>query len=263
MKGASMPRLIVIIVFVSTLLLFIAASFVTAQTPQMINYQGHLVDNSGKPIDDVISMVFTIYDDSTTGNPLWTESFSSVTVAEGLFSVDLSLESQPVPFNEIPNIFLGITVGSDPEISPRTRLTASPLSLRVLTIDGATGGTISGDLVITTQVTIGPNSTNTGKNAFVAGADNSVTQDYASISGGRWNWAMGQYSTVGGGSGNIAEGHYSTVGGGKNNIASGESATIPGGDKCVAAGDFSIAMGNRAKAWHRGSVVIVANECPL
>jgi hypothetical protein len=258
-----MTRIQTIIAGFSLMFFFVAISSVAAQAPELITYQGCLEDNSGKPIDGVVAILFTIYNDSTAGDILWTESHPAVTVTEGLFSINMSFTGQQVAFNQTPNLFLGIKVGNDPEITPRTRIAASPLSLQVVTVDGAAGGTVAGDLIITGQVTVGPNQTNTGKNAFVAGSDNSVTQDNSVISGGKQNLASGQYAVVSGGFFNNAEGHYSTIGGGKDNVASGQFSTIPGGDKCVAAGDYSIAMGDRAKAWHDGSVVIVANLCPL
>jgi hypothetical protein len=263
MKGAFMHRINDFVVLAFVLLLSLTASNSAAQPLKFTNYQGNLVDADGKPLDGIVTMSFAIYNDSTSGELLWAETHSSVTVVNGLFSVTLSFEEQSVSFNQEPDLFLGITIEDDPEISPRTRLVASPFSLTVGTIDGASGGTVSGKTYFSGQVAIGPNSTNAGNNAFVAGANNSATQDYASVSGGNGNWATGQYSTIGGGFNNTAEGHYSAIGGGKDNVASGQNAVIPGGDKCVAAGNYSIAMGNRAKAWHAGSVVIVANECPL
>ena len=55
--------------------------------PQMINYQGVLTDDTGTPVDGVVSMTFTIYDAATGGNDLWTENHGFVTAIGGFFNV--------------------------------------------------------------------------------------------------------------------------------------------------------------------------------
>jgi len=138
------------------------ASFVTADVPQMINYQGRLTGTSGTPLDTTVSMVFTIYDDSTGGTAKWTETQSSVTATDGLFNVILG-SVNPIPdtlFNDTVR-YLGIQVGSDPELTPRIRLVSVGFSHRVSTIDGATGGMISGDVTIRGNIQIRSEATGT------------------------------------------------------------------------------------------------------
>lgn len=131
------------------------ASLAAADVPQMINYQGRLTDGTGTPLDTTVSMVFAIYDDSTGGSSKWSEPHLSVIVVNGLYSVILgvTLPIDDSVFNQ-PDRFLGITVGTDPELTPRTRLVSLGYSHRVSTIDGATGGTISGDVAIRGNVQI-------------------------------------------------------------------------------------------------------------
>jgi hypothetical protein len=104
--------------------------------PQLINYQGRLTDVTGTPLSDgPHSVQFRIWDDTTlTGAPhiLWDSGPLVVTTDKGLFTVKLGTPPQPVlsytNFADT-NIFLGITVGADPEISPRTRLTSVPFAM--------------------------------------------------------------------------------------------------------------------------------------
>lgn len=135
-------------------ILFIAASAVfamsisaTGAVPELINYQGRLTDASGTPLDTTVAMTFTIYDDPADGSIIWSESQTSVTVANGLFAVLLGSVN---PIGEVVFAdtvrYLGIKIGTDPEASPRTRLVSVPYAHRVITIDGATGGTISGNV---------------------------------------------------------------------------------------------------------------------
>jgi hypothetical protein len=133
-----------------------------AGTPSRMNYQGRLTNPTGTPLTGAYSIVFTIYDDtvaSSPGNIMWRETHPSVSVAEGLFNVILGAGTPAVPLTDSvfssPNRWLGIRVGADPEISPRTRLTSVPYSFRVGTVDSASGGTISGDLMVTGKVGIG------------------------------------------------------------------------------------------------------------
>ena len=101
-----------------------------AQVPQLLNYQGVLKDGSGTPVTGTVSIVFSIYDVNTGGTPLWTETQSSVNVNNGLFNVLLgSSTSLPAGLfygNYAPassgDRYLGVKVGSDPEMSPRHRL---------------------------------------------------------------------------------------------------------------------------------------------
>lgn len=113
---------------------------VGAEAPGTMNYQGFLTDISGNPVaDGPHPVLFKIYDETET--VLWEESHT-ITTANGLFAVQLGSNGTPLT----PDIFahdecrLGITVGSDPEISPRTLLNSVPYSFR-------TGSVQSGDIV--------------------------------------------------------------------------------------------------------------------
>ena len=64
---------------------------------------------------------------------------------------------------------------------------------------------------------------------LVAGKDNVISGQYASVSGGRRNMASGFIASVSGGVFNTASGEYSSVSGGGRNTASGGVASISGG----------------------------------
>lgn len=89
-----------------------------------ISYQGRLLDalsGQAKP-DGVYTIAFRLYAVESGGAALWTES-KSVTVNKGLFSTLLG-DVTPLEvgvFNG-QDLFLGITIGSDPEAAPRQRL---------------------------------------------------------------------------------------------------------------------------------------------
>ena len=126
--------LLILTIFV---LLFIS---VNAQVPQLINYQGKLSDNMGNPINGVYQMIFRIYyviDEG--GDQEWAEVHPAVTVTDGLFNVMLgSHETLPDNcFSEDSTSWLGITVGEDSEIEPRTRLITVPYAYQALHADTA------------------------------------------------------------------------------------------------------------------------------
>lgn len=106
-------------------------------------YQGRLADASGTPLTNTYPMIFRLYASGTEGVPLWEENWNgpnSVRVSDGLFSVMLGSLS-PIPdgvIAENSNLWLGITVGTDDEMSPRIQLGSVPFSHQAQTVaDGS------------------------------------------------------------------------------------------------------------------------------
>ncbi|MGB2804982.1 MAG: hypothetical protein WBD64_08825, partial [Candidatus Zixiibacteriota bacterium] len=258
-----------------TVILFVmflaVAPMATADVPNQMNYQGQLTDDLGAPLDTIVSMTFTIYSDSSGGMVLWTETQTGVEVSGGLFNVLLG-SGPPIPDTVFADDWrwLGIQIGSDPEIAPLTKLVTVPYAFRVATVDGSSGGVISGDvsiqsdldvdgdLWVTGKAKIGWANGNTGAYAFVAGESNSASGDWSAVSGGRsnsaenlscaigggqWNTASDYYGTVSGGSSNTASGFGATVSGGTDNTAGDLLATVGGGDENLASGDRSTVGG--------------------
>jgi hypothetical protein len=172
-----------------------------------------------------------------------------VTVAEGFFNVRLGQVSAlgDNVFNNA-QIWLGIKVGNNSEMTPRSRIVSVGYSYRVGTVDGAAGGTISGDVNIVGKANIGLGNVNTGTYAFVVGQDGTASGDFATVAGGRYNRAQGAYSVISGGGGpneadsNAAIGDHSTIGGGFSNTAN-IYATIGGGYSNTAGGAATIGGG--------------------
>ncbi|HXF47802.1 MAG TPA: hypothetical protein VNL73_00035 [Verrucomicrobiae bacterium] len=135
----------------------ILGSTASAAVPALVNFQGILRDSTGNPVPDgSYTVTFRIYTDSTAGSLLWDET-QTVTTTNGLYNVllgNLFPLDASVFIGFSPVFYLGTAVGSDPEMSPRTRLTSTPFALisirsnYVGTIQGATGGSVSGDVAI-------------------------------------------------------------------------------------------------------------------
>jgi hypothetical protein len=119
--------------------ILLVASIVTAQVPQRMNYQGKLTDGSGNPVSNgTYSVQFTIYTAASGGSGEWSE-VRNVTTADGLFSIELGSVS-PITSATLDGSerWLGIKIGSDPEIVPRERLVSAPYALRAGEVDGVT-----------------------------------------------------------------------------------------------------------------------------
>ena len=134
-------------------LLFLMFSSSFAETPKRISYQGRLTDAVGDPLPDTtLDITFSIY--RITGDLEWTSGPQPVQITNGLFdyvlgsNVELPLSIMSSTYER----FLGIKVGDDPEMTPRTELVSVPYAYKVGTIDGATGGTITGSIVITEDI---------------------------------------------------------------------------------------------------------------
>lgn len=108
--------------------------------PPVIAYQARLLDPvTGQPkVDGAYVMAFNLYPIAAGGAPLWGES-KSVQVNKGLFS---TLLGDITPFNvSIFNgqeLYLGITVGSDPEATPRQRIAHVAYAIYAQTAAAAT-----------------------------------------------------------------------------------------------------------------------------
>lgn len=125
-------------VVLSAVILFLIVGSVFAEVPQMINYQGRLTDSGGSPLTGTYSIVFTVYDASSGGISKWTETHSSVIVSGGLFSVLLG-SVNPISDTVFSGTtrYLGVKVGSDPEITPRTRISSVGYAMQAAKADTA------------------------------------------------------------------------------------------------------------------------------
>jgi hypothetical protein len=123
---------------IMTVLLTAAITF--ADVPSQISYQGTLTDSTGNPITGTRSMLFKLYSDSTGGDyPLWSETQSSVEIANGLFSVQLGSVNplSPTIFNGSTR-WLAIQIDPDTEdLTPRQPMITVPYGFRSADADHA------------------------------------------------------------------------------------------------------------------------------
>ena len=100
-----------------------------AAVPQTLNYQGQLSNAAGAPVNATVSMTFKLYDVETGGTALWSET-QSVTVSKGLYSVRLGQVTPLASSLFGAGLYLGITVETDAEMTPRIALSSAPYAMQ-------------------------------------------------------------------------------------------------------------------------------------
>ena len=132
---------------------------INATSISTIPYQGRLADASGNPVTGKQNMEFRIYNVPIDGTPLWEEFWTganSVDVSDGLFSVMLgSINTGLTAVVQGNNdLYLGITVGTDTEMTPRVQLGSVPFSIWSLTVadDSITTSKLSDGAVTTAKL---------------------------------------------------------------------------------------------------------------
>ena len=145
----------------------------TAAYPPFINYQGRLTDTEGNPVPDgLYSLTFTIWDSYTDGNAIWVSDPMSINTANGLFDVLLGVIPSSV-FIPAADRFLGIKIGENPELAPRTWLVAVPYAYyagNAYASETCPAWTINGDDIFHSQGKVGIGVNNPGE-ILVVGDD--------------------------------------------------------------------------------------------
>ena len=114
------------------------ASASALAVPKTLTHQGRLYDENGEPAGGKVTLTFKVYDSESASTSVWSEQ-NDVTLDEGYFSVVLG---QTTAFGA--SVFsgaaryLGITVGTDPEMQPRFPITSVPYAL--------VAGDVTGDI---------------------------------------------------------------------------------------------------------------------
>ena len=144
-------------ILLATIILWSVFGFVgrsQASITKEISYQGKLTNTSGVAVaDGTYNMKISIYDAVSSGNCLWTArgncstpTAKSVTVSNGIFSIMLGESGDnalSLDFNSA--YWLGVTVGSDAEMSPRKKIGASAYAFNADLLDGLDSKTSGAD----------------------------------------------------------------------------------------------------------------------
>jgi hypothetical protein len=119
-------------------------------TPQF-SYQGRLTDASGNPLNGQYNFVYSLYNDSSTGDLVYTETESNVTVENGLFSSVIGPETIAAglaPEDLAQPLWLEVQVGNGTiteTLTPRQKLYGAPYAMTLMP-GAVVSQTISTDL---------------------------------------------------------------------------------------------------------------------
>ena len=106
---------------------FCTVSLSYGDVPQMITYQGKLTTPPGGLVDTTVAMTFSIYADEAGATLLWSEQHPAVQVDKSIFNILLG-SVNPLPDTVFTSDvrYLGIRVGTDPEMIPRKPMVSVP-----------------------------------------------------------------------------------------------------------------------------------------
>ena len=126
-----------VICFLSALLFVLLMTNAFAQIPRIISYQGMMLGSNEQPVPEgQYKLTFKIYNEANT--LLWAEVHNQVFIAGGMFTVFLGSQTPlSIPFDK--PYFLGIQVGTDPEMQPRMPVTSSAYAIRAEDADKLMG----------------------------------------------------------------------------------------------------------------------------
>ena len=111
-------------------------SLVSAAAPQtIITYQGLLPWTGGDPMNGATQMQFALYTSSTETSSIWLETHPTVTVSNNRYTVLLGSVT-PLPADFFTQQYsLGVTVGTNAEITPREALSGAAYATPATPVD--------------------------------------------------------------------------------------------------------------------------------
>ncbi len=112
--------------------------------PMLIHYQGQL-HNGGGPVSGLFPMQFALYATESGGSPLWSESYPSIAVNGGVFTVLLGAAT-PLPMGSLftgAPLWIETTVDGN-VLSPRRPLVSVPYAARAAIADSARAAPAAG-----------------------------------------------------------------------------------------------------------------------
>ncbi len=207
-------KIFVLSIIVCWLLVVVA----TAGVPRVISYQGRATDASGNLVPDgTYPVKFLIWDHPTVGSLRWSEEGVNVTTTGGLFNCMMG-GVNPIPdslFAKYDSLYLQVNFNNE-TLLPRTSLVSTGYAFRVNSVDGASGGTITGDAVFTGGVVkIGDSTMLADDNGIRIGDSISPSSSYLiratrsySTSAARFGYYSDLHNSLGG----ILYGAYYAVG---------------------------------------------------
>jgi site-specific recombinase XerD len=106
--------------------------------PRTLAFQGRLLDKTNTPITAETKLRFAIYNSATGKGSLWEEIQEITPNQDGYFSTLLGKRSSLSQhlFTNNPNLYVGITVGTNAELQPRQQLATGGLAANAQALQG-------------------------------------------------------------------------------------------------------------------------------
>jgi len=128
--------------FLSLLAMVILVALLASgqSVPQLINYQGRLTNAAGIPLEGTsVDLTFRFYSAETAGDLYLTVSQTNVQVSKGIYNVLIGSgtitpgteSTLAAVFQKHAEVWMGVKVGADPEMTPRARITSVPYAMKV------------------------------------------------------------------------------------------------------------------------------------
>lgn len=114
------------------LLFLISTTIISqAQVPGQINFQGILETKDGTTLNDTYLMTFSLYYVPSGGDlPFWQDTLT-VKITNDIYSVILGTTLNPIEADDLErDVYLGVAVGTDAEMTPRLKLTSTAFALK-------------------------------------------------------------------------------------------------------------------------------------
>jgi len=123
------------------------------KVPKVINFSGVITGADNKiVIDGEYKILFTLYENSEGGEPLWTELHSTTAVQNGEINVLLG-EENPLNLEFNKQYYLGIRLNDGEELTPRIELIPAPFSIRTITANNIRDNSITSEKIADGSIT--------------------------------------------------------------------------------------------------------------
>ena len=184
----------------------VAVALPALANPMKLSQQGRLVDDSGAPLQGAHQISFRLYDDSSEGSVLWSES-RSLDLNNGFYSTVLGDQSTLDETLFGGSVWLELVVDGE-VLSPRHQVVSVPTALRATVAEHLEGGVVDatevwvgGQQVIDdTGAWVGSGGANSWDDlsdvpADLSDGDGDALGELSCFDGGvpKWNAASGQW----------------------------------------------------------------------